>query len=351
MTARSLLRSLSAGAAFAALSLVSLAQATATKSFNVPAASAPAAIKAFSAQSGVEVLVPTDAVEGIRTNAVSGTMTPRAALEKMTADTGLVVVQDEKTGALGLRRDPAKNAESRPDKVQAAKIEKTETGAVKLEKISVLGTRIRQTETEGPSPVNTYDTEYIRSSGAMTLADFLNQIPQTYSGIAFGRASTPNELNPEFGQRTETTTPAFNLVLGTSAASPAQTGVSGVSLRGLGSGSTLVLVDGRRAAQSANGNRATDTRQGFVDLNTIPLGMIDHIEVTTDGASAIYGADAVAGVINIVLKKNYTGTELTGNYRAAEHGGGRERSLSLVTGFTAASSVVPSPLTTTTART
>jgi outer membrane receptor protein involved in Fe transport len=168
----------------------------------------------------------------------------------------------------------------------------------------------------------------------MTLADFMNYLPQNYTGIASGRSSTPNELNPEFGQRTETTTPAFNFVVGSSAAPPGQTGVSGVSLRGLGSGSTLVLVDGRRTAQSGAGNRSSDTRQGFVDLNTIPLGMVDHIEVTTDGASAIYGADAVAGVINIVLKKNYTGTELSGGIRLSEHGGGRERNASLAQGFT-----------------
>ncbi len=279
--------------------------------------------------------MPTDAVKGVRTNAVSGAMTPREALEKMVAGTGLTVIQDEKTGALGLRADPAvaKNADSRPADAPAAKMEKTETGALKLETYTVLGSRIRQTETEGPSPVSTYDRDYIRSTGAMTLADFLNQIPQTYSGIAFGRASTPNELNPEFGQRNESSFPSFNFVLQSSAAPPGQTGVSGVSLRGLGSGSTLVLVDGRRAAQSGNGNRATDTRQGFVDLNTIPLGMIESIEVTTDGASAIYGADAVAGVINIKLKKNYTGTEISGGFKTAEHGGGRERNGSIISGF------------------
>jgi outer membrane cobalamin receptor len=61
--------------------------------------------------------------------------------------------------------------------------------------------------------------------------------------------------------------------------------------------------------------------------------MIDHIEVTTDGASAIYGADAVGGVINIVLKKNYQGTEVNTGYKATEHGGGRERSVSVNSGF------------------
>jgi len=206
---------------------------------------------------------------------------------------------------------------------------------VKMTEVQVLGSRIRTADIAGPSPVSTYNRDFIEATGAMTLSDFLNKIPQTYSGIASGRSSAPDEFNPDFGQRTETATPAINIALGVSDMAPAQTGVSGVSLRGLGAGSTLVLVDGRRAATSGNGNKGSDTRQGFVDLNTIPLGMIDHIEVSTDGASAIYGADAVAGVINIILKKNYRGTEIASNYSATEHGGGRERSVTVNHGFIA----------------
>ena len=237
---------------------------------------------------------------------------------------------------------PAKKAEPIPttapvpaaapktaDPVEAAKL----NAALRLDAVEVLGSRIRRTDLEGPSPVSSFDQEYIRSSGAMTLSDFLNQIPQSYSGIASGRGSSPDEFNPDFAQRTETSSPPFNIVLGAADSPPAQTGVSGANLRGLGSGSTLVLVDGRRTAQSGNGNRSTDTRQGFVDLNTIPLGMIDRIEVITDGASAIYGADAVGGVINIILKKNYNGSELSSGYKATEHGGGRERNASIGSGF------------------
>jgi iron complex outermembrane receptor protein len=232
---------------------------------------------------------------------------------------------------------PAKKAEPTP--TPASKSAETDEQAtlkpaVKLEAIEVLGSRIRRTDLEGPSPVSAYDQDYIRSSGAMTLSDFLNQIPQSYAGIASGRGSSPDEFNPEFGQRTETTSPPFNFVVGAADSPPAQTGVSGANLRGLGSGSTLVLVDGRRTAQSGNGNRSTDTRQGFVDLNTIPIGMIERVEVITDGASAIYGADAVGGVINIILKKNYSGSEISSGYKATEHGGGRERNVSIVSGFT-----------------
>ncbi|MBL9203568.1 MAG: TonB-dependent receptor [Opitutaceae bacterium] len=205
--------------------------------------------------------------------------------------------------------------------------------AMKLEEVQVTGSRIRQTEIEGPSPVIQYDRRYIDSTGAMNLSDFLNYLPQNYSGISSGRGSTPNELNPEFGQRTESTTPLISTVTGAASAPPGQTGVSGVSLRGLGSGSTLVLVDGRRMVQSGVGNKSSDSRQGFVDLNGIPLGMVERIEVITDGASAIYGADAVAGVVNIILKKNWTGSELSGGYKGAFHGGGHERMATLTTGF------------------
>lgn len=105
---------------------------------------------------------------------------------------------------------------------------------LQLQEVEVLGSRIRQTETVGPSPVSAYDRDYIRSTGAMTLADFLNYLPQNYSGISSGRGSAPNEYNPEFGQRTETTTPPFNFVTGSASAPPAQSGVSGVSLREIG---------------------------------------------------------------------------------------------------------------------
>ncbi|MBK8858786.1 MAG: TonB-dependent receptor plug domain-containing protein, partial [Opitutaceae bacterium] len=107
-----------------------------------------------------------------------------------------------------------------------------------------------------------------------------------------------------------------------------------LSLHNLGSGSTLVLVDGRRVAQSGVGNRNSATGQGFVDLNTIPLGLIERVEIITDGASAIYGADAVAGVINIILRKNWSGSELSASSRGAAHGGGTEWQGTLTTGFT-----------------
>jgi iron complex outermembrane recepter protein len=204
---------------------------------------------------------------------------------------------------------------------------------VELEPFEVLGSRIRLVAVAGPSPVNVYGMDDISQAGSLTLADFLNRLPQNYSGISAGRGSTPNELNPEFGSRTETSNPPINISTGAFAPPANATGQSGVSLRGLGSGATLILVDGRRVAKSSVGNQGTDSRQGFVDLNSIPLGMVERVEVITDGASALYGADAVAGVINIVLKKNWSGTELSSTYKGAFEGGGTEMTSSLVHGF------------------
>lgn len=215
----------------------------------------------------------------------------------------------------------------------------TLTPAMKLEAVEVLGSRIRRTDLDGPSPVSTYDLDDIRGSGALNLADFLRTIPQTYNGAGAGRNSAPDDLNMFAGQRNETSflgltpAPGSSPILGNTA--PVQTGVSGVSLRGLGSGSTLVLVDGRRVAQAGERNRGSGTGQGFVDLNTIPLGLIEKIEIITDGASAIYGADAVAGVINIVLKKSWVGTEVNGSVKMTQHGGARERQSTVSTGIAA----------------
>src|SRR6185503_11131018 len=88
-------------------------------------------------------------------------------------------------------------------------------------------------------------------------------------------------------------------------------GSAAVSLRGLGVNSTLVLVNGRRMSTYGLADDGTRT---FVDLNSLPLEAVERIEVLKDGASAIYGADAVGGVVNVILRKNYTGASIGGSY-------------------------------------
>ena len=106
-------------------------------------------------------------------------------------------------------------------------------------------------------------------------------------------------------------------------------GVNTISLRGLGTSRTLVLLNGRRVAPA--GSRGS---VGSADLNVLPNAMIDHIEILKDGASSIYGSDAVAGVINIITRKNVTGVTVEGQYNTTEHGGGDEQRYSVMAGHT-----------------
>lgn len=159
------------------------------------------------------------------------------------------------------------------------------TGPVKdLEAVTVVGSNLKGIDLEGAQPVTILDADAIKQTGAQTVTELLNELSQTGGGT--GNFSTANS-----GSKAED--------------SPA--GFAGVSLRGLGTASTLTLVNGRRiaAASFANGS------ENFVDVNSIPLSAVERVEVLTTGASAVYGADAVAGVVNFVLRKDFTGSQLS----------------------------------------
>jgi iron complex outermembrane recepter protein len=146
--------------------------------------------------------------------------------------------------------------------------------------IVVTGSRIRRSGYDTPSPVTAISTEEIQATAPANLADFVNQLPSVAGSI------TPANSNRS---------------LASGAA-----GLNTVNLRGLGSNRTLVLLDGRRSVASSN--------DGVVDTNTIPQGLVKSVEIVTGGASAAYGSDAVAGVINYILDKDYTGIKADLSY-------------------------------------
>ncbi|MEO2268871.1 TonB-dependent receptor [Pseudoalteromonas sp. YIC-656] len=152
-----------------------------------------------------------------------------------------------------------------------------------IEKIDVTGTRLKGVDLEGAQPLTVLDQDAISRSGANTIHDLLKDLSQLKGGS--GTFSTS-----ESG--------------GTSNSTPA--GQAAASLRGMGPSATLTLVNGRRVAPSSF---AAGT-ENFVDVNAIPLAAIERIEILATGASAIYGADAVAGVINYILKEDYQGGEV-----------------------------------------
>jgi len=167
-----------------------------------------------------------------------------------------------------------------------------------LDRVLVTGSHIRQTDIEGALPVQVIKREEIERSGVTTVEQLLERVPANVN--------------------------AFNTAL--TIGNGGSPGLSSANLRGLGGGSTLVLLNGRRL-----GNYAFDGAS--VDLNSIPFAAIDRVEVLKDGASAIYGTDAIAGVINFILRKDYQGAEIAGNFSATQHGGGNEGQLALTAGL------------------
>ena len=171
----------------------------------------------------------------------------------------------------------------------------------KVEVIIVTGSRIRRTE-EGALPVQTVTQEQIQRTGVTSPEQFL----QTVSVAVQGNTNT----------------------VSASGSGVTSGGVSSVSLRGLGSQRTLALIDGRRVA---GGGTITDSTS--VDVNSIPLAAVERVEVLKEGASSIYGSDAIAGVINFILRKNYQGAEVMAQYGDTEHGGGGAARASAVLGY------------------
>jgi iron complex outermembrane receptor protein len=166
----------------------------------------------------------------------------------------------------------------------------------KMKPTVVTGSLIPTFETIPPTPVDVYTAEDIARSGQTTFADLLRTIPSSSGAANFGAG----EAN-------------------------GGDGTGGINLRGI-FGGTLVLINGRRVAPNELNGR------GNVDINAIPLAAVDHIEVLKDGASAIYGADAVAGVVNVILKKNWSGAEFFGRYGNSPTGDPAEKTFSFVTG-------------------
>ncbi|MBW3165097.1 TonB-dependent receptor plug domain-containing protein [Ferrimonas balearica] len=170
-----------------------------------------------------------------------------------------------------------------------------EAPAVKddVERIEVTGSRISRTDVESASPVEILDRSFIEKSGVSNIADLLKQVPANQS------TQDVRQTNGFAGA------------------------ASGVDLNGLGVGSTLTLLNGRRMAPHGRPTM-TGTAEMFVNIDTIPLAAVERVEILRDGASAIYGSDAIAGVVNIILRKDYEGVELSTRYGQTTDGSNME---------------------------
>ncbi|WP_395688158.1 TonB-dependent receptor [Caenimonas koreensis] len=171
-----------------------------------------------------------------------------------------------------------------------------------LQRVEVTGSNIRRTDTETASPVQVITKDEIDQSGKGTVAEYLQTLTSD------GQGSVPFTYGRGFSGATS----------------------SGISLRGLGANATLVLINGRRVTSAV---LADDAQRTYVDLNQIPLEAVERVEVLKDGASSVYGSDAVAGVVNIILKKNYQGTVAKLTYGVAEQGDGAEPRVAITHGM------------------
>jgi iron complex outermembrane recepter protein len=163
-----------------------------------------------------------------------------------------------------------------------------------IEEVVVTGSLIARRDAISESPILTIDQAAILESGYVTLDQYLNTLPQI----------TPN--------------------LSSQSNNPSGNGRAVVDLRGLGSARNLVLMDGRRAMGS--------TSAGTIDTNTIPAALVERVEIITGGAGATYGPDAVSGVVNFIMKKNFEGVAVSTQYRETDAGDGVEKGFDVTLG-------------------
>jgi iron complex outermembrane receptor protein len=171
---------------------------------------------------------------------------------------------------------------------------RSQSGQDTVEEVVVTGSLIARRDYVAESPIVTVQGDALEKSGAVTVEAALNQLPQFTAS-----ATASSNLNSRGGQ-------------------------ANADLRGLGQQRTLVLLDGRRMEPSS-----TD---GSIDLNTIPDALIDNVEIITGGASAVYGSDAISGVVNFKLKHHFTGVELKAQYGETSRGDGATESVSVTAG-------------------
>lgn len=279
--------------AAAACALLLLAAGTAAAAepqgqfaFDLPAEPLSQALKEVAVRTGRNVIVPSDLVGARQAQALSGLFTAEQAVSRLLEGTGLRYRLVETT--LVVERVPFAES-SAPDSA----------GEIDPSGIVVTGTHVRGAPPT--SPVIVLTREDIDRTGATSVDELIRTVPQNSQG----------GVNKE------------NSLVALPDADPTDHG-SGINLRGLGQRATLVLLNGRRLAPSSHGS--------FVDVSMIPVSAVERVEILTDGASAIYGSDAVGGVVNFVLRDRFEGLETTAQAGTTTAGGGTQVLLSQAAG-------------------
>ena len=266
---------------------------------------AGAALVELGESAGIQVAVQSDVSREIELGPVKGRYTVTDALDLMLEGSGLVYrfgPGDSVTVGIAKAAEGSGSGggASAGTAVGADNSGSEEEESVP-EEIIVTGTRLKGVDVA--SPRITIDREQIERGGYASVEDVLRNLPQN---LGSANAAATQLFQGEYGSSRV----PFGATLG----------ASGINLRGLGTRSSLVLINGRRKARSS-----LDVQDLLTDTSSIPLAQIERIEIITDGASAIYGADAVAGVLNIILRDDYDGLSLGVRTEAASNDSSRDR--------------------------
>lgn len=252
--------------------------------FDVPPQNLPSALLEFARQANVNLVLPVTPLDGVRSAPLLGVFSPDEALRRLLAGTGYTGRLSE--GVIQLRVPDARHAPVRPS---AQQMQMTAPHVQLEEDIVVVGTSLAGVYPRA-FPIDVYTREEIDRTGAHRVDQFLGVLTQN------------------LGTRT---------MLGPSAmAAVNREGINGVDLRGLGVGTSLVLLNGRRLPLASEGQTA--------DVSFIPAIALERMEVLVDGASAIYGSDAIGGVVNFVLRRGDGEAETRVEYGGAADGGLRD---------------------------
>jgi iron complex outermembrane receptor protein len=285
----------------------------ADRAFALEAMPLRAALERYAEMTGRQLLYSSDLVAGLSVPGIRGRLSEDDALHRLLLRSGLharsigpntwVIERDPQHA-----REPGADAPGRLSRAartprptpQAPAAREPESGV----EVVVTGTNIRGAD-NGVSPVTVIGRGEIDRSGKGTIAEVLAALPQNFGGTGTEDTSLVSSDHS-----------VLNTGLG-----------SGANLRGLGSDATLTLVNGWRVAGSGG-------RADFTDLSTIPTGAIERVEVMADGASALYGSDAVGGVINIILRRDFNGAETRARIGSVTSGSTRDYQLSQLFGRT-----------------
>lgn len=309
-----------AGAAYGRLDAPAIANDVVIK-WNIPAQPLSGALIAWSEQSNYVVLVQDELTAGIHTLGLTGSFTKFEALERLLESSGLTYkIRDAETLVVMARLQSASMTMPRANSnaagpggrrsmrlaqateaiPQRPSTEENRPEPDDSDMVVVTGTRIRGAPPAAPQ--RTITRAEIDASGQSQIGEILRNIPQN---------------SPGGSNRGVQATPIAD-------AAANQSNATTVNLRGLGPDATLVLVNGHRLA--------TDSHWGGPDVSVIPVSAIERIEIVTDGASALYGSDAVAGVANFVLRSDFSGAEASARFGGATQGGGFEQAYNAMAG-------------------